>query len=314
MAGYIVRRLGTAIITIFAISFLAFLFVALLPGNPAEILLGPWATPEAVKTLTAKWGLDQPLLVRYGVWLHNFLRGDFGFSLTSRKPVTELVLTALPVTAELCFLACLVGCMVGIPAGILAAGVRSRVVSQLVIAVAVLAQSIPSFVSALGLILLFSFKLKVLPLSGYAPLSAGIRLNLQHMCLPSLSLGLVLGGFLARYVRGCLLEVLQSDYIRTARAKGLSETVVLLKHAFRTSTIPVVSLLGAQIVWLLGGAIIQETVFVLPGMGRLVVHSVMNRDYAVVQATVLIMAVIAAVVNLLVDLLYGILDPRIRYE
>jgi len=313
MGSYILRRLVSSLLTIFLVSFVSFIFVALLPGDPARLLLGRWATPEKVAIINRQWGLDKPLLYRYVIWLNNLLHGNFGESIISRKPTLELLLRAIPVSCELCFLALVIGCLLGIPAGVFAA--VSRPVTQRLVMVGILvAQSIPSYVSALLLILILCIKWKVLPASGYVGFFDSPLRNLEHMLLPSLSLGLVLSGSIARFSRGAVLDALHADYVRTARSKGLSERTVIVKHAFRSAMIPIVSLLGAQVVWLIGGAIIQEMIFVLPGMGRLAVRSVMNRDYSVIQGVVLFVGIAAGVINLAIDLLYGFLDPRVRYD
>ena len=313
MGGYIFKRLLSSLITLWLISFFSFAFVALLPGNPAEILLGEFVTPEKVATITRQWGLDKPILYRYGIWLTKLLHGDFGESILSRRPTSLLIISAWPVSVELALLALMVACFIGIPAGIFAAVLRPRV-QRLLMAIILVAQSVPSFVSALIFILIVCIILRLLPASGYVPFTVNPIKNLQAMLLPSISLGLVLSGFLARFTRSCTLDALGEDFVRTARSKGLDERRVILKHAFRSALIPVISLLGTQVVWFLGGAIIQEIVFVLPGLGRLIVRSVMNRDYSVIQAVILLIAVVAALANLAVDLAYGALDPRIRYE
>ena len=313
MVAYIIKRLISSFMTVIIITFISFFFVALLPGEPAELLLGEFATPEKVAVINRQWGLDKPILVRYTIWLKNLLHGNFGNSILSRKPTLELLLNAWPVTFELCVLAITVACLIGIPAGIFAATWRPTGQRLLLVSILV-GQSIPSFVSGLILILIVCINWRLLPASGYVGFFHNPLKNLQAMLLPSISLGLVLSASLARFTRGCMLDVLHEDFIRTARSKGLKERLVILKHGLRSAIIPVVSLLGTQIVWFLGGAIIQEIIFILPGMGRLVVRSVMNRDYSVIQGVVLIMAVTAAVANLVVDLMYGFLDPRIRYE
>lgn len=313
MASYVSKRIFSSIITIALVTFVSFLFVALIPGEPAQLLLGQWATPEKIAAINHQWGLDKPLFVRYGIWLKNLLQGNLGQSLLSRKPTLELLSNAFPVSFELCLLSMLVACSLGILAGILASILRP--VSQRFLMFNVLvAQSIPSYVSALILILLICVRWQLLPASGYVTFLDDPLKNLRSLLLPSISLGLVLSASIARFTRGCMLDILREDYIRTARSKGAKESSVIVRHAFRSAMIPVVSLVGAQIVFLAGGAIIQEIIFVLPGMGRLVVTSLLNRDYSVIQGVILLIAGTATLVNLLVDLLYGFLDPRIRYE
>jgi len=311
--SYFVKRILSSLITLLIISFITFVFVALLPGNPAEVLLGEFATPETTAVLTHEWGLDKPILYRYGIWMGNVVRGNFGESIISRIPVRSLIARAWPVSVELCLLSLVIACGVGIPLGVATAIMKRRPERLAMISVLV-AQSVPSFVSGILMILIFSVKLKWLPSSGYVSFLEDPLQNMKVMIMPALSLGLVIAALLARFTRSCMLDALGADFVRTARAKGLTETTVLLRHAFRSAMIPVVSLLGTQLVWFLGGAIIQEIVFVLPGLGRAVVRAVMGRDYAAIQAVVLLMATVAAVANLLVDLIYGLLDPRIRYD
>ena len=312
MTGYLARRIGTSVITILLISLISFIFIALLPGDPAKVLLGEFATPEKEEIVTRKWGLDKPILYRYALWIANVLRGDLGESLVSRVKVTELLSSWWPVSVELCLLSLGFACFVGIPAGLAAVLLRKRPGKAFMAGILV-AQSVPSYVSGLLLILIFSIKLGWLPSSGYAPLFENPLQNIRSMILPSVSLGLVIMAFIARFTRSAMLEVLNMDFVRTARSKGLAESSVLIRHAFRYALIPVISLLGTQLVWFLGGAIIQEILFVLPGMGRAVVRALMMRDFAVIQAVVLLMSGIAAMTNLLVDISYAILDPRIRY-
>lgn len=313
MVNYIKKRLISSIITLFLITFISFIFVALLPGEPAELLLGEFATPEKVAKINSQWGLDKPIILRYFMWLKNILQGDFGKSILSQKPTLGLIKNAWPVSFQLCLMAMIFSCLTGIPAGIFIVILKPKS-QRFLMSITLIAQSIPSFVTGLLLIIIISINLKLLPSSGYVSFFENPLKNLQAMLLPSISLGLVVSAFLARFTRGCILDILQENYIRTARSKGLKEYVILLKHSFRPALIPIVSLLGTQIVWFLGGAIIQEIVFVLPGMGRLIVRSVMNRDYSVIQGIILIMAATAALANLAVDLLYGFLDPRIRYD
>jgi peptide/nickel transport system permease protein len=243
----------------------------------------------------------------------NVLRGDLGVSLISRIPVRSLIARAWPVSVELCLLSLLIAMIIGIPLGVVTATAKPLTERTLMTSVLV-AQSVPSFVSGILMILVFSVKLHWLPSSGYVSFIDNPIQNLKVMIMPALSLGLVIAALLARFTRSCMLDALGADFVRTARAKGLKELTVLIRHAFRSALIPVVSLLGSQIVWFLGGAIIQEIVFVLPGLGRAVVRSVMGRDFATIQAVVLLMAAVAAIANLLVDVVYGLLDPRIRYN
>jgi peptide/nickel transport system permease protein len=275
-------------------------------------MLGEEATPQALTALRHELGLDQPLLVQYLVWLSHVLRGDLGRSIRTNQPVIEAIMQRLPVTLELTILALIISMVVAIPAGIISATRRNSASDLISTTLALLGVSMPSFFLAILLIFVFSLKVRWLPPMGYTPFQKGVWENLRGMILPAITLGAAAMAIVARLTRSTLLEALQQDYVRTARAKGLREQAVIYSHALKNAMIPITTILGLQIGFLLGGAVITETIFALPGVGRLVVASIFERDFPLVQGVVLFLALMHLLVNLIVDLLYAYLDPRIR--
>lgn len=313
MGLYIMRRLLGMVPVLLLVSVLVFSLLHLTPGDPAQSILGEEATPEAIAALRAKLGLDQPLPVQYVRWLGSTLRGDLGRSIRSNQPVSEAIVEKLPVTIELALLAMLVSLTIAIPAGIISAMRRNSAVDALSTFFALLGVSLPNFFLAILLILVFSLTLGWLPPFGYQPLTEGIGGNLLRMILPAVTLGTALAAIVTRMMRSSLLEVLDQDYIRTARAKGLREGRMVRAHALKNALMPVVTIVGLQIGGLLGGAIITESIFVLPGIGRLLVDSIFQRDFPLVQGVVLFVSLAFLFSNFAVDLMYAYLDPRIRY-
>ncbi len=298
---------------LFLVSVIVFYLIHLTPGDPALAMLGEEATPEMVAALRHQMGLDQPLPVQYGTWLAHVLEGDLGRSVRTNKPVSEDIVSRLPVTVELTLLAMLISLAIAIPTGIISATRRNSKADLLVTTVALIGVSMPNFFLAILLIFIFSLYLRWLPPIGYTPIQENLVENLRGMILPAITLGAATAAVVARLTRSSLLEVLGQEYIRTARAKGLSERVVVLGHAMKNAMIPVLTIVGLQVGGLLGGAIITETLFVLPGIGSLAVNAIFSRDFPVVQGDVLFLAVVFMGTNLVVDILYGFLDPRIRY-
>jgi len=298
--------------TLIGISVLVFAINYLIPGDPALIMAGSEASPEIVATLRQQWGLDQPVYVRYLAWLGNMLTGNLGDSYFSRQTVTQLVGNALPVTLELAILSLLVAVLIAVPTGIVSAVKAGSWFDLAAAALGFIGLSIPSFWLGIVLIYVFAVYLQVLPAGGFTPISGGIGANLQSMILPSIALGTFASTQLMRYLRASLLDVLHADYIRTARAKGLREQTVLLAHAVRNALIPFTTVLGVQMGYLLGGTVIAESVFALPGIGRLVLTAVLNRDYQVATGIIFLIAASFVLINLAVDLLYPALDPRVR--
>lgn len=290
----------------FMVSIIVFGILHIAPGDPATMLAGEDARPEDVAAVRANYGLDQPLYVQYGVWLGNVLRGDLGRSIVTRRSVLAEISSRLPATVELAVAALAMAVVVGMAVGVVSATRQYSLWDHSAMILALLGISVPIFWLGLMLILLFSVELRWLPTGG-----AGTP---QQLVLPALALGAASTAIIARMTRSSMLEVIRQDYIRTARAKGLTERVVVIRHALKNALIPVTTVVGLQFGYLLGGAVITETVFSRPGLGRLLVSSINSRDFPVVQGTLVLMAVSFVLVNLLVDIIYGYLDPRIRYE
>jgi len=312
LTRYLLVRVIGVIPTLIGISILVFAINYLIPGDPALIMAGSEATPEVVASLRKQWGLDQPVYVRYFAWLGNMLTGNLGDSYFSRQTVTQLVGNALPVTLELAILSLLVAILIAVPTGIVSAVKAGSWFDLAAAAFAFIGLSIPSFWLGIVLIYIFAVYFQVLPAGGFTPLSNGIGANLQSMILPAIALGTFASTQLMRYLRASLLDVLHADYIRTARAKGMRERSVLMLHAVRNALIPFTTVLGVQMGYLLGGTVIAESVFALPGIGRLVLTAVLNRDYQVATGIIFLIAASFVLINLLVDLLYPALDPRVR--
>jgi peptide/nickel transport system permease protein len=303
MSVYLFRRLAQSVLVLLGVSFVVFL-ILYLTGDPALVLLPPDATAEDVREFRARMGFNDPFIVQYGRFLGGALRGDFGQSVRHGEPAFALVLERLPATFELSGAALLVALLLAIPAGVVSAVRRNSVTDYVATVVALLGQSMPTFWLGIMLILIFSVQLNVLPSSG--------RGGLEHLLLPALTLGLFTTARITRLTRSGMLEVLNQDYIRTARAKGVSGQPVVWKHALKNAAIPIVTIVGIELGTLLGGSVITETIFAWPGVGRLSVQAIYNRDYPVVQAAVFLLASTFVLVNLLVDCLYTYLDPRIR--
>ncbi len=307
----IVGRLAAMVPLLLALSIASFALVHVIPGDPALVMLGE-GNPQALADLRVQLGLDKPLPVRYGEWLARVARGDLGESLYNRTRVSEELIWRLPTTLALVSLALVFSIGVGIPAGLLSAAFRNSWIDHAARLVTLVSLSLPSFWLGLMLIILFSLKLDLLPIVGYEPITKDFWGGLRFLILPGAALGTYLAALLTRLTRSSMLEVLGQDYVRTARAKGLHDTVVLMHHALRNALIPIITVIGINVGILLGGSAVIETVFVLPGIGQLVVRSLYNRDLPVIQGLILYVAVIYVLVNLLVDLLYTFLDPRLR--
>jgi peptide/nickel transport system permease protein len=312
MAAFLIRRFAEAIPVVFLATLLIFLGMRLIPGDPALVLAGQNATPEALAAIRAANGLDQPLPIQYAIWLGNALHADFGVSFFSRTPVALLLAQRAPATLELGLAAMLVTVLLSIPTGVLAAVRHHRPLDWLISGFNGLAVAVPGFWLGILAILLFSLALGWLPPGGAGDFTRDPLQALKYLVLPAVTLALPGVAAVSRLVKAAMLEVLADDYVRTARAKGVAEQGVILRHALRNALVPVVTLLGLQFGRLLGGAVITESVFSWPGLGRLIRDAIGNRDYAVVQATLLLLVVTFIVINLLTDVLYGVLDPRIR--
>jgi peptide/nickel transport system permease protein len=314
MKRYLLKRLGSLIPVMAVVATLVFFLIHLTPGDPASLILGPDAPQEAIAELRARLGLDQPLPVQFARWFGRVLQGDLGESIFLRRPVTQAIAERLEPTLLLAGLATFFAVVIGVPAGVLAAVYRNTILDRLFMVVAVFGVSMPNFWLALNLIFLLALTFSLLPVSGYVPLTKDPLLTLRFLLLPAFSLGFPQAALIARMTRGSMLDVLSQDYVKTARAKGLSEAAVIYKHALKNTMITVVTVIGIVLAITLSGSVVIETIFGLPGLGRLIINSVLRRDYPVIQGTVLFVAATYVLVNLLVDLLYVYLDPRIKYQ
>ena len=313
MASFIVRRIVSMLPVLLLVSFAAFSLIWLVPGDAAVVILGPDVDKATVEALRKSLGLDRSLPAQYGTWLGKALQGDLGRSLRDNRPIGTAVLDRVPATVELSALAMLIALVLGIPAGILTATRRGTWVDVTGSVISLGGISMPNFWLGILLILTVSVVLGWLPPSGYVPLRESVRANLELMLMPAVTLGLALAATVARQTRASVLQVLDLDYIRTARAKGAWEGRVVGVHVLKNALIPVVTIVGLQVGRLAGGAVITETIFGIPGVGRLAVDSLLSRDFPVIQAVVLLMAVAVVLSNLVVDVVYAYLDPRIRY-
>ena len=312
LALYIVRRLVVLVPTLFFVSVLIFSLQKLLPGDAALALAGEEHDPTAVAAIRARYHLDRPAPVQYGIWMGKVLRGDLGESLRNRIPVTELLAAKLPVTVELAIASMLIALAIGIPAGVISAARRGTVVDATANLIALSGLSVPHFWLGIMLILLFAVRLGWLPASGYVAPWEDLGRNLTTILLPSIVLGTGVAGVMMRHTRGAMLETLGADYVRTARAKSVPERLVVLKHALRNALIPVITLGAIEFGRLLGGAVLTEQIFAIPGFGKMLVDGVFNRDYAVVQGVVLVSAALYVLLNLMADVLYFVANPRLR--
>lgn len=313
MVRYIVRRLLGLMIVLFGISIVVFLLVHLVPGDVVAVLLGPRTDPQAQAALRKLFGLDQPLYVQYLHWLGDVLRGDFGTSLRTGQPVLGSIIHRFGVTLELTGLALFLALAIGVPAGIIGAVKQYSKTDYVVTVFALAGLSIPEFLLATLLILLLSLEWRFLPPSGYVPFSEDPIQNLKLMIMPAIALGLGSASYITRMTRSSVLETLRQDYIRTAYAKGLRGAPIIIHHALANALIPIVTVIGIQLGYLLGGAVIIEAIFAVPGVGRFALDGINMRDYPVVQGTVLFVTMIFVLINLVVDVLYAYLDPRIRF-
>ena len=312
MSSFLTRRLATIVPTLLFVSMLVFGLQQLLPGDAALVLAGEDHDPSVVAFLRAKMHLDEPLPVRYVYWLGGVLRGDLGESMRMQKPVTALIAEKLPVTIQLASMAIVIALAIGIPAGIVSAVYKGTAWDYAANAVALWGLSTPNFWLGIMLILLFSVSLGWLPASGYVSPFEDLRANLASLIMPAFVLGNAIAAVLMRHTRSAMLQVLSSDYVRTARAKGLDERVVVLHHALRNALVPIITLGALEFGTLLSGAVLTEQVFTIPGFGKLIVDAVFNRDYAVVQGVVLFTATAYIALNLAADVAYFLVNPRMR--
>jgi ABC-type dipeptide/oligopeptide/nickel transport system permease component len=312
MARHIARRLLLAIPTLLAVFTIIFFIVRVAPGDPATAALGDYASAEAVAALREKMGLNVPLWQQYVTFLGDLARGDLGRSLISQKPVSEQIAFVLPYTLELTAAAILVGLVLGIPTGVFTAIRRNTAVDYIGRVFSLVGLSFPAFYLGILLMFFFAVKLRLFPAVGSAPFSRPLE-NLHYLVLPALTLGLIETAYIARMTRSVMLSILSDDYVRTARAKGLEEWVVLLKHALRAALIPIVSLVGIFAISLIGSSVLVEEVFARPGLGKLMVGATKQKDYTTLQSIMVVYAFIIVIINLVVDIIYTFVDPRVRY-
>lgn len=314
MASYVVRRLLSLIPVLLVVSIVVFLLIHLIPGDPAAVMLGAQATPEQLAQLQEKMGLNKPLASQFYHWIVHVLQGDMGQSLVSDKDVNTLISERMPATIALTVYALVISLILAIPLGIISAVKQNTVWDYSSMIVALVGISVPNFWAALLLIIVFSLHLGWFPSTGYIALLDNIWLHLKHLTLPALSLGFIQAGVVTRMTRSSMLDVLRQDYIRTIRAKGGTSWHVIFKHGLKNAMIPIITIIGLNFGLLLGGTVVVETIFSIPGIGSLVVNSVFNRDYPVIQGVILYIALIYVLINLVVDLLYAYFDPKIDYS
>jgi peptide/nickel transport system permease protein len=313
MLGYLIRRVLATIPVIGLVAFFVFSLLYLTPGDPAAVIAGDIATVADIERIRQKLGLDQPFLTRFWSWASAVLRGDLGISIFTNLPVTQLIGQRVEPTLSLALCTLVTAVTAAVPMGVLAAWKAGRTVDRLVMLFSVAGFSIPVFVLAYLLIYFFAIDLDWLPVQGYTPLREGFWPWLRHLILPSMALGTIYIALIARTTRAAMLEVLSQDYVRTAHAKGLAPTVVLMQHALKNAAVPIVTIIGIGVGLLISGVVVTESVFAIPGIGRLTVDAILRRDYPIIQGVILMFSAVYVLVNLLVDLSYRFFDPRIQY-
>lgn len=313
MWAYIIRRVLATIPVMAVVALFVFSLLYLAPGDPAAVIAGDQASPDDVERIRASLGLDRPYLVRFGEWVFNIMRGDLGTSIFTNLPVGHMIMQRVEPTLSLMVVTLVLSVSIAVPMGVVAAWKQGTHADRAVMAFAVLGFSVPVFVVGYVLAYVFALELDWLPVQGYTPLSEGLWPWFQNLILPAIALGTVYIALIARITRATMLEVLSQDYIRTARAKGVGERAVLFLHALKNAAVPIVTVIGIGIALLIGGAVVTESVFAIPGLGRLTVDAILRRDYPVIQGVVLLFSFVYVLVNLVIDLLYTLFDPRIRY-
>jgi peptide/nickel transport system permease protein len=313
MLIFLLRRLLAAVPVLTVVAVIVFALLRLSSGDPAIILAGDGASPEQLDAIRVSMGLDKPVVTQFFIWIGQLLRGDLGTSLISGLPVAGMIGDRFGPTLALCLATIVIAVLVAIPVGVLAAWQQGKPLDRLVMASSVLGFSVPVFIIGYVLILVFARWLGWLPVQGYQPLSAGLWPFLQRLILPTAALSTAYIALIARIVRTSVIEVMGEDFIRTARAKGLKESAVLINHALGNAAVPIVTIIGVSIAMLIGGVVVTESVFNIPGVGRLVLEAVLARDYPIIQALILLFSTLYVLINLVIDVLYSLLDPRIRY-
>jgi peptide/nickel transport system permease protein len=313
MIGYIARRIAAAIPVTALVALFVFSLLYLAPGDPAVVIAGDQATPADVERIRQSLGLDRPFLVRFGEWFWHILHGDLGTSIFTNLPVSTMIEQRIEPTLSLMTITLVLAVLVAVPLGVVAAWKAGSVLDRAIMAFAVFGFSMPVFVVGYLLAYCFALQLEWLPVQGYTPLSAGLWPWFKNLILPAVTLSCVYIALIARITRAAMLDVLQQDYIRTARAKGMGQSGILFVHALKNAAVPIATVVGIGIALLIGGAVVTESVFAIPGLGRLTVDAILRRDYPVIQGVVLLFSFAYVLVNLVVDLFYTVLDPRIRY-
>jgi peptide/nickel transport system permease protein len=313
MFAYIVRRVLATIPVMAVVALFVFSLLYIAPGDPAAVIAGDQATPEDVERIRASLGLDRPYLVRFGAWVFDILRGDLGVSIFTNLPVSLMIKQRLEPTLSLMVVTLILAVSIAVPMGVIAAARVGTAIDKFVMAFAVLGFSVPVFVVGYLLAYIFALELEWLPVQGYTPFANGFFPWIENLILPAIALGSVYIALIARITRASMLEVLQQDYIRTARAKGAGQRSILFLHALKNAAVPIVTVIGIGIALLIGGAVVTESVFAIPGLGRLTVDAILRRDYPVIQGVVLLFSFTYVLVNLFIDILYTLFDPRIRY-
>jgi peptide/nickel transport system permease protein len=313
MSAYILRRLAATIPVMLIVAVLVFLMLRLTPGDPAAVIAGDNANAEQIALIRNRLGLDQPLFTQFFIWLLNILHGDFGESFFFKKTVAELIASRIEPTIALSVLTITLAVAIAVPLGVLAAYKQGTWIDKIVMGFSVLGFSVPVFVIGYSLIYLFAIKLNWLPVQGYQRIADGVGGFLLRLLLPALTLSVIYIALIARMTRASVIDVLGEDYIRTARAKGQVEIKVLFRHALKNAAVPIVTVIGLGIALLIGGVVVTESVFTIPGLGRLTVDAVLARDYPTIQAVILLFSFVYVLINLAIDLVYTLVDPRIRY-
>lgn len=313
MYAYIVRRILATIPVMGVVAIFVFLLLHLTPGDPAAVIAGDYARPEDIQRIREQLGLNDPLYIQFGKWLWRLFQGDMGISIFSNLPVTHLIQQRLEPTIMMALTTIIIAIAVAVPLGVLAAWKQGTWIDRGVMVFAVLGFSVPIFVVAYAMIWGFSIQLKWLPVQGYTSISEGLVPFLRNIIMPAVALGMVYVALIARITRASVMEVLNEDYIRTARAKGLASTTILIRHALKNAAVPIVTIIGIGIALLIGGVVVTESVFNIPGLGRLTVDAILRRDYPIIQGLILVFSGVYVLVNLLIDISYTFLDPRIRY-
>ena len=313
MLTYVLRRLVGMFLVMLIVAAVVFVIARVIPGDPAAVMLGSAATPEDVAALRTRMGLDQPFLTQFALYLKQIVTFDLGDSIFLNRPVTQALAERAELTTFLTLMSVGIAVIIGVPIGIVSAVKRGRLVDQGTVALAMLAASVPSFWIGLTLIRYLAVDVNWFPVAGYGPPDASLIERLHHLVLPAIALGIPNSALILRFTRTSMLDVMNEDYVRTARAKGLPPLTVILKHALRNALIPILTIIGLTIAVMIAGAIVTETVFGLPGVGNLVVSAVLRRDYPVIQGALLVVSGLYVLINLAVDLLYAVVDPRVRY-